>query len=64
MDWAQSEGTLDVDLRHHSSSTQSHHGVYGVVDGGIAQWEVIVVNAVVDTAPWWVGKVHNEAPFP
>ena len=64
MDWAESEGAPDVYLRHQSSPTESHHGVYCVVDGGVAQREVIVVNAVIDTAPWWVGKVHNEAPFP
>ena len=64
MDWAESEGALDVYLSHQSSSTKGHNRVYGVVDGGIAQREVIVDNAVVGTAPWWVGKVHNEAPFP
>ena len=60
MDWAQCEGVLHVYLHHQS---KSHHGVYGAVDSGIAQREVIVVNAVVDTAPWWVGKAHSEAPF-
>ena len=64
MDWAESEGALDIYLRHQSYSTKLHQGVYGVVDGGVVQRKVIVVNAVIDTAPWWVGKVHNEAPFP
>ena len=64
VDWAESEGALDVYLHHQSSSTKAHHRVYGIVDGEIAQREVIVINAVVDTAPWRVGKVHNEAPFP
>ena len=57
MDVAEYEGALDVYLCHQSSSTKAHHGVYGVVDGGIAQREVIVMNAVVDNAPWWVGYV-------
>ena len=35
MDWAESEGALDIYLHHQSSSTKSHQGVYGVLDGGI-----------------------------
>ena len=27
MDWAESEGALDVYFRHRSSSTKTHHGV-------------------------------------
>ena len=64
MDWAESEGALDVYLCHRSSSTESYHGVYCIVDGGVAQREVTVVNAVINTVPWGIGKVHNKAPFP
>ena len=48
MDRAKSEGTLDVDL---GTATEAHDGVNGIVHGGVAEWEVGIVNAIIDAAP-------------
>ena len=60
----ESVGALDVDLGHQGTATEAHDGVHGIVHGGVAEWEVGIVNAIIDAASWQVGEVHNEAPFP
>ena len=63
VDWAEAEGTLDVDFGHEGPLTQLHDGVNGVVDSRVAEWEVRHVNVIIDALPGRVGEVHDEAPF-
>ena len=69
MYWAQPKRALDVNLCHECAPAEAHDRIdgirhCGVVHCGVVQAEVAYVNAIVDAAPWGVGKVHNEAPFP
>ena len=60
----QAKGTPDVYFGHQSPTIQVHDGIDSNANRGVAKWEVRIPNAVIDTVPWGVGKVHDEAPFP
>ena len=53
MDWIEAEGTLDVYHGHQGSAAKAHDGVHGIVHCGVAEWEIGVVDAIVDAASWW-----------
>ena len=61
---AQPEGTFDVYLSHLCLLSHAHDGVDGIIHCGVAELEVSIVDAIVNTATWGKGKVHDEMPFP
>ena len=59
----ESEGTFDVNFGHLCPTPHAHDGVDGIAHCGVAEREISIVDTIIDTVPWRVGKVHNEASF-